>query len=210
MTNWSCNQLDHFFHLQTCVSYDRVLKITKTIYENLCLPYFSQNCWFANILKTGLLTVLLKDNIDLNTISNFVSSHYHRTSISIIRIVTEHNTGLDFPEVDISQDVSLKFKRSSPLPQESINVMKLFEEIVKSDLWAWAPLCSITVSIDNDSDNDSELKLIDNALNDEIHWLCIVLAAMDDKNVIAQGWSRYHACSKRKPIDPPGINRILP
>ena len=193
MTNRSCNQLDHFFHLETCVPYDRVLKITKNIYENLCLSYFSHSCWFANILKTVLLTVLLKDNIDLNARSNFVSSHYHGTSISSIQFVTEHNTGLDFLEVDILQDVSLKSKRSSQLPQEYINVKKLFEEIVKSD--PWAPLCSITVSIDNDSDNDSELKLTENALNHEIQWLCIVLAAMNDKNLIAQGWSRYHASS---------------
>ena len=78
----------------------------------------------------------------------------------------------------------------------------------KSELWA--PLRSINVSIDNDSDTDSELKLIDDALNDELQWLCIVVAALDNESLIVPGWSRYHASCKRKSIDPPGISTILP
>ena len=82
----------------------------------ICLSYLSHNCWFPNIIKKVLFTVLLKDNIDVNARSNFLSSHYHGTSVLIIQLVTEDNTGLDFPDVDISQDVSLKSKRLSPLP----------------------------------------------------------------------------------------------
>ena len=125
ITDRSRNPLGHFYHLGMCASYDRVLGITKNIYENLHLPYFGHNCWFPNILKKGFFTVLLKDNLDVNGRSNFVSSHYHVTSISIIQFVAEDNTGLDFPEVDISQDLSLKSKRLSPLPQEYINVKKV-------------------------------------------------------------------------------------
>ena len=66
------------------------------------------------------------------------------------------------------------------------------------------------MNIDNVSDNDSELKLIDDTLNDELQWLCVVVAALDDKKLIVPWWSRYHASCKRKPIDPPGINTILP
>ena len=43
---------------------------------------------------------------------------------------------------------------------------------------------SINMSIDNDSGNDSELKLIDNILNDELQWLCVVVAALSDKNLL--------------------------
>ena len=115
-------------------------------YEYLRLSYFSHSCWFPNILKKGLFTVLLKHNIDVNARSNFVSSHYHGTSISIIQFVTEDNTGLDFPEVDISQGESLKSKRS-PLPQEYINIKKLFAEKSSTKSELWAALCSINVSI---------------------------------------------------------------
>ena len=33
---------------------------------------------------------------------------------------------------------------------------------------------------------------------------------MGDKSLIVPGWPRYHASFKRKPIDLPGINTILP
>ena len=66
------------------------------------------------------------------------------------------------------------------------------------------------MNIDNDSNNDSELKLVDDALTDYIQWLCIAIAALDDTKLIVPGWSRYHANYKRKPIDPPGLNTISP
>ena len=78
----------------------------------------------------------------------------------------------------------------------------------KSELWG--PFCSINICIDNDSDNDSELELIDDALNDELQLICVIVAALDDKKLIVPKWSRYHASCKRKPIDSPGINTILP
>ena len=105
--------------------------------------------------------------------------------------------------------ISFKSKRLSLFPQEYINVKKLFAEKSSTKSELWAPLYSINESIDNDSD-DSELKLIDDGLNDELQWLCVVVAALDDKKFIVPGWSRYHASCKRTPIDPPGINPISP
>ena len=58
-------------------------------------------------------------------------------------------------------------------------------------------------------DHDSKLNLTGDALTDELQWLCFVVEALNDKNLIAPGWSRYYANCKRKPIDPPGINTIL-
>ena len=103
-----------------------------------------------------------------------------------------------------------KSKRLSRLSQGYISVKKLFAEKSSTKCKLMAPLCSISMSIDNDSDNDSELKLTDDTLNDELQWLCVVVAALDDKNLIVPGWSRYHASCKKKSIDPPGINTILP
>ena len=74
----------------------------------------------------------------------------------------------------------------------------------------WAPLYSINMNIHNDSDNDSELKLIDDALTDKLQWLCVIVAVLHDKNLKVPGWWRYHASCKRKPIDPPSINTISP
>ena len=41
--------------------------------------------------KKDLFTLLLKDGIDVTARSNFASSHYHGTNISIIHFVTEDN-----------------------------------------------------------------------------------------------------------------------
>ena len=87
-TNRSRDLIDHFFHLGLCVSYDRILEITKDMYENLRMSYFNHNCFFPNTLRKNDFTVLLKDNIDVNARSNFVSSHYHWTSISIVQFIT--------------------------------------------------------------------------------------------------------------------------
>ena len=57
---------------------------------------------------------------------------------------------------------------------------------------SYGHLCSINVSIDN----DSELKLINDALTDELQWLCLVVAALDGKNLTVPGWSTYHASFK--------------
>ena len=147
--------------------------------------------------KKGFFTVLLKGNI--NARSNFVSSRYHGTSISIIQFVSEDNTGLDFPEVDISQDVSLKSKRLLSMLRNCLQRRVALKA-------SYGHFCSINVSIGN----DSELRLIDDALTNELQWLCVVVAALDDKKLIIPGWSRCHASFKRKPIDPSGMNTIFP
>ena len=205
-TDRSRNLLDYFFHLGICVSYDRVLEITKNIYENLRASSFSQKCFFPNILKKKLFTVLLKDNIDVNARSNFISSHYHGTSISIIQFMTEENEGIEFPEVDISADVHPKSKKLSPLPQEYINVQKLFAEKSNTSSELCAPLCCVNVSY------DIEFNLIDDAVNDETEWLDLVAALEDQDNEtpIVPGWARHHASCKRKKVDLPGINTISP
>ena len=58
------------FNFGLCISYDRVLEISKNIYENLCESYENNKFFFLNILKMALFTVMLKDNIDLNSKSN--------------------------------------------------------------------------------------------------------------------------------------------
>ena len=73
------------FNFGLCISYKRVLEISKNIYENLRESYENNKFFFLNILKMGLFTVMLKDNIDLNSKSNFVQWHYQGTSRSMIQ-----------------------------------------------------------------------------------------------------------------------------
>ena len=55
------------FNLRLCISYARVLEITKNIYENLRESYENNKFFFPNILKMGLFTVILKHNIQKTT-----------------------------------------------------------------------------------------------------------------------------------------------
>ena len=89
----SRNLIDMLSNLSFCISYDRVLEITKSIYENLCESYENNKFFFPNILKMGLLTVMLKDNIDLNSKSNIIQWYYHGTSRSMIQFKTNENEG---------------------------------------------------------------------------------------------------------------------
>ena len=49
------------------------------------LREFSYNCFFQKILKQGIFTLMMKDNIDMNATYTFVKSHYHGTSLSIVQ-----------------------------------------------------------------------------------------------------------------------------
>ena len=68
----SRNLIDMPFNLGLCISYGRVLEITKNIYENLCESCENNKLFFPSILKMGRFTVMLKDNIDLNSKSNSI------------------------------------------------------------------------------------------------------------------------------------------
>ena len=125
---------------------------------------------------------MLKDNIDINARLNFTNSYYCGTSILIIPFVTEDNTGLDFWKVDILQDVSPEDYYHFPRNISMLRSCFQRRVALKSELWA--PLYSININIDNDSDNDSYLKLLDNELNDGLQWVCVnIVVVMDDKNL---------------------------
>ena len=100
----------------------------KHIYENLHKSYENSKFFFPNILKMGLFTVMLKDNIDLNSKSNFIQWHYHGTSRSMIQFKTNENEGTPFQKVDIAKAVQLsnKSKKLSLLPSEYTTVKDLF------------------------------------------------------------------------------------
>ena len=124
------------FNLGLCISYDRVLEITKNIYENYRESYENNKFFFPNILKMRLFTVMLKDNIDLNSKSNFIRWHYHGTSRSMIQFKSNENEGTPFQKVDISKAVQSfnKSKKLSPLPSEYTTVKDLFRDRTKNEI----------------------------------------------------------------------------
>ena len=95
----------------------------------------------------GLFTVMLKDNIELNSKSNFIQWDYHGTILSMIQFKINENEGTPFQKVDISKAVqsSNKSKKLSPLPSEYITVKDLFRDKSKSEK-LWSPLRNVNFS----------------------------------------------------------------
>ena len=55
--------IDHLFYLGISISYDRVLSITKSLYEVLRRNYVQHNIFLLTHLTKGCFVVLAKDNI---------------------------------------------------------------------------------------------------------------------------------------------------
>ena len=70
-TTRSRNIFVSLFHYDLCISYDRVLEITKNIYKNLRESYKKEKFFLPKILKKWLFTVIFNDNIDINAKANF-------------------------------------------------------------------------------------------------------------------------------------------
>ena len=123
----SRNIIDHFFSIGICISYDRILELTQNVYENLRESYQQYNCFFPNVLKKGLFTVMMKDNIDMNARSTFVKSHYHGTSLSVVQFPTIENPGINLENGTQSEQNKKNSKKLSPLPAEYINIKSYLE-----------------------------------------------------------------------------------
>ena len=143
----SRNLIDMLFNLRLCISYDRVLEITKNIYETMHESYENNKFFFPNILIMGLFTFMLKDKIDLDSKSNFIQCHYQGTSRSMIQFKTNENEGTPFRKVNVSKVVqsSNKSKKHSSLPSEYTTIKDLFQERTKNEK-LWAPLCNVNFS----------------------------------------------------------------
>ena len=104
------------------------MELAQNIYEYLGESYYNHNCFFPNILKQGIFTIMIKDNFDINARSTFVMSHYHGTNLYKKNMVCQVNKARIIP-------------KKSPLPAEYVNIKKLFTLPEIPDKCLWAPLC---------------------------------------------------------------------
>ena len=147
----------------------------------------------------GLFTVMLKDNIELNSKSNFIPWHYHGTSRSMIQFKTNENEGTPFQKVDISKAVqsSNKSKKLSPLLSECTTAKDLFWDRTKNEK-LWAPLCNVSFS------DITDFQELDSAFKYEITWLKQVFDSLQNYSTndetTCNGWPAHHA-SKNEAVN---------
>ena len=85
--------IDNLFHLGVCISYDRVLEITKEYADNLVKGYNINQVFCPLTLKRNVFTIIAKDNIDHNARSTAATKHYHGTSMTAMQFLSNENRG---------------------------------------------------------------------------------------------------------------------
>ena len=181
--------------LGICVSYNRVLSITKSLYDALSQNYSREGTFIPTNLRKGCFVIFVKDNIDKNASANLIKSHYHGTSISLLQFPIDGQLGDELDRVDFV-DISHGSKKLSPLPAEYTEPIK----IPRSTATFYAPLCLYNF---NDSDEYTDLNL---AKKQEYNWLDQFIANSD----LDKSWSQYHSGENRSVPIHKGINSILP
>ena len=124
------------FQLGICVSYKRILSITKSLYEALRTTFGHYKIFLPTNLKKGCFTVFTKDNIDKNAIANLVKSHFHGTGISLFQLLDHENQG-ESPDCHGFVDAVYNIKKLAPLPAEYTQPRKV--NCSSGELFA--PLC---------------------------------------------------------------------
>ena len=133
-------------------------------------------------------------------------SHYHGTSLSIVQFPTNENPCINLENGLSSEQSKKNSKKLSPLPDEYVNIKKLFTITGNPDKSLWAPLYSISF------EDMLNFPNFDIAFDEELARLCNVqqLFSTYAEDAEYPRWVRYHSHFNRGPKQLPRINTILP
>ena len=109
--------IDCLFPLGICISYDRILSITKSLYEALRTTTGHYKIFLPTNLKKGNFTVSAIDNIGKNVTTNFVQSHFHGTGISLFQLL-DHENQDESLDCHGFIDAVYNIKKLAPLPAQ--------------------------------------------------------------------------------------------
>ena len=179
-----------------CLSYQRVQDITKNLYNSMRRQLYEDNVLVPQVLKKGIFSVIAKDNIDKNTRSTMITSHYHGTSLSVFQYPTKDNPGI----VRDHSFIDHYSKKLDGLPKEYIDVGPLPRSHMGSDLYA--PLC--TMNLPSYFEFLPDLKM---TMELELEWLESVSNSLNFGK--SDLWSKHHASLKTRDCGIPGINAIM-
>ena len=146
-----------FHSLGICISYGRLLDITKDLSERLLSQYARDGVLLPSVLKQDIFTIIAKDNIGINAKSSTASKHFHGTSMSILQFpLTENPTPLPPIEIDPSNFQSSKSKKVNGLPESYANVKAISDIPVvpfKSPLFM--SVCTVNMPTPNTNMTDN-------------------------------------------------------
>ena len=185
--------IDHLFNLGLCISYKRILEITKNITDYNLQQFDIDNVFIPKNSYGNAFTVIAKDNIDLNASSTTAKNHYHGTSLSMLNFPSNEDQGIPLKNTSILTGTQTGSLKVNSMPESYSTIQKLHLPAING---LYAPLSTTNLS----NNNENIMKL---ALDEERNWLQNYYA---DKH----GWSSFHASYKRHLTENPGVSTILP
>ena len=109
--------IERLHSLGICISYDRLLDITKDISETMLSQYERDGVFLPSVLKKDIFTMIAKDNVDFNAKSSTASKHFHGTSMSVLQFPSfENPSPLPSIEIDSLIWTPSKSKKVKRLP----------------------------------------------------------------------------------------------
>ena len=132
--------IDDLHALGLGISYQRVLDITKNLYNSQRRQYERDGVSVSCVMRKNVFTILAKENIDLNVRSADAKLHYHGTSLSGLQYPNQENAGSMLQRTfEYLPTVS---KKLESLPKEYSEVLELPSNR-KSDISA--PVCTVNL-----------------------------------------------------------------
>ena len=107
--------IDSLFSLGVCLSYNRVLEITKDIGLKELQKYEINGCFIPDNVKLHTHTTIAKDNIDLNSQSTIIKSHFHGISMSVLQFPTLLNPGIS-QQHNLAEESDIHTTTSKKIP----------------------------------------------------------------------------------------------
>ena len=149
-------------------------------------------------MKTGVFTIIAKDNIDHSARSTAATKHYHGTSMTAMQFIAEGNRGEDqiIPLTEDQQKVVNPSKKLLQIPSSYTQPETFY--LRKSKFYA--PVCTINIP-EEYSDN----KIYNKGIDEESKWLDNVCLQMQ-----ITPWAKYHSEKNRSSVGIPGTNVLLP
>ena len=184
--------IDDLHALDLDISYQRVLEITKNLYDSQRRQYERDGVLVPCVMRKDVFTILAKDNIDLDARSTDAKSHYYGTSLSGLQYLNQENPGSMLQRT--FEDIPAVSKKLESLPKECSEVPELPSNH-KSDISA--PVCTVNLPSYMET-----LSSLTESMQFEYEWL---------NNESCCEWEKHQSSFQRSGTEiNVGVNAILP
>ena len=99
-------KIDILHGLSLSISYDRVLRISNELGNQVCQQYRNDGVICPLRLKLGITTLIKMDNIDVDTQSTTATGSLHGTGISLSQNISPNNPGASRSKVDSTEPIT--------------------------------------------------------------------------------------------------------